>query len=147
MIPKKLTAWLILLIIILVLSFGSAATTFSRMDQVFQSYRADHPDVVTALMIYKLLGGAGICASLYTAWVLFRKVPGTLRLAKIFLIVRCVLIIASGFSVPLLAGLSPEATQRMIGQATYGSLISIVFTVIWFTYLSKSNKVAEIYSA
>lgn len=145
--PQKLTGWLILLIIILSLSPGSVGATFTRMDQVFQPYLADHPAVGTALMVYKLLGGAAVCASFYTAWVLFRREPGTLRLAKTFLIVRCLLISLSGFSVPVLAGLSPEATQRMMVQATDGSLVSILFTAIWFAYLSRSDRVAEIYAA
>ena len=147
MAPQKLTGWLILLIVILVLSLGSVGATFRRTDQVFQSYLADHPAVGTALMVYKLFGGAAVCASLYTAWVLFRRDPGTLRLAKSFLIVRCLLITVSGFSVPVLAGLAPEATQRMIVQATYGSLVSMLFTAIWFAYLSRSERVAKIYAA
>ena len=48
---KALTGWLMLLIVMLVLSIGSASSAAVRMDREFQSLRADYPSVETALMV------------------------------------------------------------------------------------------------
>jgi len=145
--PKSLTGWLILLIVMLVLSIGSASSAAVRMDQEFQSLLPDYPSVRVALMAVKGFNGAAVCAALFTAWVLYRRRPGTLPQAQVGLLIRCCFIIAAGASFPLLAGLPADITADLGKQAFYNAVASVVFTVIWLLYLSRSARVRDIYAA
>jgi hypothetical protein len=143
---KKLTGWLILLIVLLVLSLGSAASVAARIDHEFQQLLARYPSVGSAIMTLKLLNGAMVCTSLYTAWLLYRKRPGTLHQAQMGLVVRFLCLAAGAFSFPMLAGLPSEMTASLVRQATYNVVGSMVFTSVWLLYLIRSVRVREIYN-
>ena len=142
---KKLTGWLILLIVLLVLSLGAAASAAARIDQEFQPLLARYPSVRSAILALKISNGATVCASLYTAWVHYRKKPGTLRQAQTGLVVRFLCVAAGAFSFPMLAGLPSEMTASLVRQATYNVVGSMVFTSVWLLYLIRSVRVREIY--
>ena len=142
---KKLTGWLILLIVLLALSLGSAASAAVRIDQEFRSLLARYPSVSSAIIALKVSNGAMVCASLYTAWVLYRKQPGTLRQAQAGLVVRFLCVAAGAFSFPMLAGLPNEMTASLVRQAAYNVIGSIAFTSAWLLYLIRSVRVREIY--
>jgi hypothetical protein len=142
---KKLPGWLILLIVLLVLSLGSAGSAASRIDHEFQSLLARYPSVSSAIMTLKFANGAVVCVSLYTAWVIYRKQPGTLRQVQAGLFVRFICVAGGAFSFPVLAGLPSEMTVSLVRQATYNVVGSMLFTSVWLLYLIRSVRVREIY--
>ena len=73
LVRKKLTGWLILLIILIgPLQFGGAARSLSTVPDSFRPHLAEYPSLSTALIIFQLLIGGSIAVWAYTAWVLFR---------------------------------------------------------------------------
>jgi hypothetical protein len=142
---KKLTGWLILLIVLMVLSAGSAVTLSKRVDEDFKSLLARYSSVSSAIMVLKFTSGAMAIASLYAAWVLYQKESGTLRQVQGGLIVRFLCVAAGAFSFPMLAGLPSEMTADLIRQATYNVVGSVVSTSVWLFYLIRSVRVKEIY--
>jgi hypothetical protein len=143
---KRLTGWLILLIVLLIGSFGSAGSAAIRIDKEWREYLADYPSLRTAIMALKVFNGAMVCAAFYTAWILSQKKPGTLHLAKTGLLVCFALKVVGAFSFPMLAGLPNEVTTDLLRQATNSAIGSLIFTTVWFLYLMRSTRVKEIYT-
>jgi len=74
---KKLTGWLILLILwIGLFSFGGGAGSLRTIKDDYQPYMADYPSLPAAITIFQLFLGAGMAVWIYTAWVLYRREPG-----------------------------------------------------------------------
>jgi hypothetical protein len=145
--PKPLTGWLILLIVILgPLTFGQVSGAFARLDTEYQPFMASHPSLPRALNVYRFFQGACVCVSIYTAWVLYRRRPGTLKIAQAGLVIRAVLTIAGSVSLPMLAGFSAEATQAGYQDVATTSAVILLITGVWYLYLVRSDKVREIYA-
>ena len=142
---KKLTGWLILLIVLLVLSLGAVGAAAAQIDKEFRSLLARYPSVSSAIMTLKFANGAVVCASLYTAWMIYRKQPGTLRQIQAGLFVRFICVAGGAFSFPVLAGLPNEMTGSLVRQATYNVAGSMLFTSVWLLYLIRSVRAREIY--
>jgi len=145
---KPLTGWLILLIIILgPLTFGQASGAFARLDTEYQPLLASYPSLPRALTAFKLLMGASVCVSIYTAWVLYRRRPGSLGIAQAGLVVRAVLMIASNIALLMLAGFPADVAQSSYSRLAGPSAFILLLTGAWFLYLIRSKKVFEIYAA
>jgi hypothetical protein len=148
LIPKKLTGWLILLIIVIgPLQFGGAARSLSTVPDSFRPYLAEYPSLDTAIMIFQLLIGGSIAVWAYTAWVLYRREPGTLKTAQTSFLLGAALRIAGSYSIPLLGGLPPETSRSLIQQALPFTVISLAMVSVWYLYLTRSQRVREIYAA
>ena len=147
LVRKKLTGWLILLIILIgPLQFGGAARSLSTVPDSFRPHLAEYPSLSTALIIFQLLIGGSIAVWAYTAWVLFQREPGTLKMAQTTFLVGAVLRIFGGFSIALFGGLPSEASRLMIQQAIPFTLIAAVMVTVWYFYLLRSERVREIYA-
>jgi hypothetical protein len=145
---KPLTGWLILLIVILgPLTFGQAAGAFERLDREYQPLMAGYPSLPRALIAFKLLMGASVCVSIYTAWVLYRRRPGSMGIAQAGLVIRAVLMIASSIALPMLAGFPADVTQASYNQLVGPSAFVLLLTGVWYFYLIRSKRVLEIYAA
>jgi hypothetical protein len=145
---KPLTGWLILLIVILgPLTFGQAGGTFTRLDVDYRPLLASYPSLLRALIVCKLLMGSSVCVSIYTAWVLYRRHPGSLGFAQAGLVVRAVLMIAANIALPMLAGFPPDVTQSSYSQLVGPSALVLLPTGVWYLYLISSKRVSEIYAA
>ena len=145
---KPLTGWLILLIVILgPLTFGQAGGAFARLDKESEPLLVNYPSLPRALGAFKLLMGASVCVSIYTAWVLYRRRPGSLGIAQAGLVVRAVLMIAASISEPLLAGLPADVTQSMYNDLVVPCGFVALLTGVWYYYLIRSRRVFEIYAA
>ncbi len=106
---KKLTGWLILLIVILgPLQLGGAARSLGSVRDSFRPYFANYPSLSLAIMVYQLLMCASVALWVYTAWVLFRREPGTLGTAQATFASGAVLRITGSFSVIAFGGLPPD---------------------------------------
>jgi len=144
---KKFTGWLILLIVwIGVFGFGGGARSLSTIEGAYRPYMADHPSLRTAIMVFQLLVGAGVALWVYTAWVLYRREPGTLARAQTCLVLGAVLRITGGYSIPLFGGLPADAVRSLMSEAFPLTFFVLLFTGIWYMYLARSQKVREIYA-
>ena len=145
--PKKFTGWLILLIVwIGVFGFGGGARSLSTIEGAYRPYMADHPSLRTAIMVFQLLVGAGVAVWVYTAWVLYRREPGTLARAQTCLVLGAVLRITGDYSIPLFGGLPADAVRSLMSEAFPLTFFVLLFTGIWSMYLARSQKVREIYA-
>jgi hypothetical protein len=145
---KPLTGWLILLIVILgPVTFGQAGASFARMDESYTPLIARFPSLPRALDVFKLLMGISVCVSIFTAWVLYRRRSGALRIAQAGLVVRAVLMIASSIAFPMLAGFPPDVTQASYNDLVLPSAFVLLLTGVWYLYLIRSKRVLEIYAA
>ncbi len=144
---KKLTGWLIVLIIwIGVFGFSGGARSLRTIEDAYRPYMADYPSLPTAIMIYQLLVGAGIAVWVYTVWVLYRREPGTLGRAQTCLLYGAILRVAGAYSIPLFGGLPADAARTLMWQALPLTLFVFLFSGIWYMYLARSEKVREIYA-
>lgn len=145
--PKKLTGWLILLIILIgPLQFGGAARSLSTVPDSFRPHLAEYPSLSTAILVFQLLIGGSIAFWAYTAWVLYRREPGTLKTAQTSFLVGAALRVVGSFSIALFGGLPPDTTGSMILQALPATVIVIAMAV-WYMYLVWSERVRDIYAA
>jgi hypothetical protein len=145
--PKKLTGWLIVLIVwIGILGFSGGARSLSTIEDTYRPYMAEYPSLRTAIMLFQLLVGAGVAVWLYAAWVIYRREPGTLARAQTCLILGAVLRIAGGYSIPLFGGLPADAVRTLMKEALPLTFFALLFAGIWYMYLARSQKVREIYA-
>jgi hypothetical protein len=145
--PKRLTGWLIVLIVwIGVFGFSGGARSLSKIEAAYRPSMADYPSLRTAIMVFQLLVGAGVAVWVYAAWVLYRREPGTLVRAQTCLIVGAVLRIAGGYSIPLFGGLPADTVRTLTKEALPLTFFVLLFTGIWCMYLARSQKVREIYA-
>jgi|SRR5688572_9916512 len=148
MIPKKLTGWLILLIILIgPLQFGGAAQSLATVPESFRPHLSEYPSLSTALLVFQLLTGGSIAVWAYTAWVLYRREPGTLKTAQNSFLLGAALRVVGGFSIALFGGLPAETTRAMIQEALPSTGIVTAMIAVWYLYLIRSEKVREIYAA
>ena len=144
---KKLTGWLKLLIIILgPLQFGGAARSLGSVSDSFRPYLADYPSLPMAIMVYQLLMGTSIAVWDYTAWVLFRGEPGTLKTAQTTFAAGAALRIVGSFSVIIFGGLPPDFANRMLQRTLPTAAGSVLMCAAWYLYLIRSERVREIYA-
>jgi hypothetical protein len=144
---KKLTGWLILLIVLLgPLSFGGGSRNLSTLPNLYKETFPDASNLQIAIVLFQLLVGAGIVVWAYTAWLLYRGEPGTLRPAQVGLVVGAFLRLLGGYSVPLLGGLPPDIAERMIRHSFVPTVITLGIVGAWYLYLIRSERVRDIYS-
>jgi len=145
--PKKLTGWLILLIVWIGFFGGLGAVRGLKMaEDTYGPYISVYTYMHLAITVFQLLLGASIAAWVYTAWVLYRREPGTLARAQTGLLVGAVLRIAGNYAIPLLAGLPSDAVTVLIRDAFPASLFVLAFTGGWYLYLTRSHRVRDVYT-
>jgi hypothetical protein len=144
---KPLTGWLILLIVLLgPLTLGQASALFAQMDASYTPLVAQFPSLPQALRIFKLLMGISVCVSIFTAWVLFRRRPGSLGVAQAGLVFRAVFMIVASIAFQMLAGLPPDVTQANYHDLALSGTFVFLLTGVWYLYLIRSKRVLEIYA-
>jgi hypothetical protein len=145
---KPLTGWLILLIVILSIgSIGSGGPMVVTLPETYQPYFSQFPSLQRAVTITQVVLSISIVLGVYTAWVLYRRKPGSLFFAQNCFLATVALRIAGGCSIPLLGGLPPDTTNQLIHGLFRSVIVSLGFTIAWYLYLSHSKKVHEIYAA
>ena len=144
---KKLNAWLILLMLLLIVSsLGAVASEITDVRRQYEPHFAEYPSLKTAVLIYQYILFASVCAALYTSWLLWKRIPDTLLQIKCSFVATVVLRIIAAWVFYWIAGL-PSGT----GEATRGMLRSSILIscggVAWLCYLSQSRRVRELYGA
>jgi hypothetical protein len=144
---KKLTGWLILLIVWIGFFGGLGALRGLKIvGDTYDPYISVYPSLHMAITVFQLLLVASIVAWVYTAWVLYRREPGTLARAQTGLLIGAVLRIAANYANPLLAGLPSEAARELIQDSFLASIFVLAFTGAWYLYLTRSRRVRDIYT-
>lgn len=145
--PKKLTGWLILLMVwIGVIGLSGGVRSLGTVEQVYKPYIATYPGVQMAILLYQVLMGLGIAAWVYTAWILYRREPGTLGNARKSFLWGALCRIASGFSIPLLGGWPPDTFRQLVAGEIPLTIFALCFSGAWYLYLVRSQTVREIYA-
>ena|SRR5579859_1824972 len=146
--PKKLTGWLIVLMVITgPLGFSSGVKNLIGIEAEYKPYMADYPSLRAAVMLFQFLVGTGVFAWLCAAWMLYRREPGTLGQVITYFSVGVFLRLAGPWVIILFGGLPAEATQALLFGAFFGSFVVLCVSGAWLLYLVRSKKVREIYAA
>jgi Protein of unknown function (DUF2569) len=142
-----LTGWLILLIVILVGSLGNGMSMLNRVTESYKPYYDTFPSLANAVLIFQVMFVVSIGTAIYSAWVLYQRVPGTLpRAQNAFLLTGALRVLAPG-AVPLFGGLPSQASSELIRDWMSTGALFIVMTAAWYLYLCRSKKVRQIYAA
>lgn len=143
---KKLTGWLILLMIILGLgSLSGIGREITGVRQSYEPHFPQYPPLRTAVLVYQCILFGSACTALYTVWVLYQRVPGTLFIVKRAFVATIVLRMAAGWIFDLIAGL-PEEFREPLRSDVIRSLTLAAYGIVWYLYLSRSKRVREIYA-
>jgi hypothetical protein len=144
---KKLTGWLILLMIMLgPLQFSGAARSLTSVSDAFRPHVADYPRLSAAILFYQLLIGTSIAVWIYTAVVLFRREPGTLGAIQRNFLVGAALRIIGSFSIIAFGGLPSDFVNGMIERTVPTAVASASICGAWYVYLLQSERVRELYA-
>jgi hypothetical protein len=144
---KKLTGWLILLMVIL--GLGALSGIGREITEVRRSYEphfSQYASLQTAVLVYQCLLFGSACTALYTVRVLYQRVPGTLPFAIAAFTATILVRIAAGWIFDLVAGL-PEEFREPLRSDVIRSLMLAAHGVVWYLYLARSKRVREIYAA
>jgi len=144
---KKLTGWLILLIVWIAVGGINGLGALGTIEKTWKPKMADYPSLETAVMVFQFLTGAGIVAWLYAGWVLYQRQAGTLGRAQMSLLFGGLLRIVGSWSIVLFGGLPSALIQRLVPQVFLVTGVLLVFTCAWYSYLARSQRVKEIYAA
>ncbi len=98
-------------------------------------------------MVHQLLIDTSIAVWVYTAWVLFRREPGTLKTAQATFVAGAALRILGSFSVIALGGLPADFVRGMVERTVPAATGSGLMCAAWYFYLIRSERVREIYAA
>jgi hypothetical protein len=137
--------WLLLFCIALtvlspLLTFGSLAWGYGAYSKYFHQF----PDLLVIGVIDTLLSLGLMIFSVYAGIGLWRIRPGSVRLAKRYLL--CFLGYRTFAAIlPLMAGLPSAANDAMIAQVATDIVRSVIFFAIWYSYLNKSQRVRATY--
>lgn len=144
---KPLTGWLILLIVILgVESVTRGSAAIGKVAESYREFYDAYPSLFNAVMMFQVLGGISIVTGIYTAWVLYRRVPGSLPRAQNGLLVTGALRVVAPGTIPLFGGLPAEASNELIQDWLITGLALSCVTAAWYWYLCRSQRVQEIYA-
>jgi len=143
---KKLTRWLILLIVWIAVGGIKGLGALGATEKTWRPYMADYPSLRIAVMVFQFLTGAGIVAWFYAVWVVYQRQPGSLRRVQMSLALGALLRVAGCWSIMLLGGMPTSATRRLVPQNLLVTFVIIVFTSAWYSYLARSERVREIYA-
>jgi hypothetical protein len=148
MMKKPLTGWLILLIFFLgVGSVGTGGPMVVTLPDSYRPYFHQFPALPKAVFVAQVVFSVSICLGVNTAWILYRRKPGSLFFAQNCFLATVALRIAGGCTIPLLGGLSPDATSQLMQGWMRNVIIGLGVTIAWYLYLSKSKTVHDVYGA
>jgi len=138
--------WLLLFCIALtILSPLVTLVTFLLSFQTAQDVAAYYPRFMTITIIDLVLSVGLMIFSIYAGVLLWRVKPNAVRIAKRYLIIFIIYAIVSSV-LPLMAGLPDKIVEAMIGELIKGLVKSIVYFVIWYSYLTISKRVKATYN-
>ena len=86
----------------------------NRDTESWKPHYANYPSLMNAVLIYQVVFGVSIGTAIYTAWVLYRRVPGTLPRAQNCFLLTAGLRALAPLSIPLFGGLPAAASGELI---------------------------------
>ena len=134
--------WLMFFIITLVfLGPLGTCSSLGRYDSEWGSLYQAYPFIRTIKWINMVLGIGLVCFGVYAGISLWRIRPNAVEIAKTYLVLAA-LIGTTLISLPFLAGLPEEANVAMLKATPIAILPVLVYSTVWFLYLTKSKRVA-----
>jgi hypothetical protein len=143
---KKLTPWLILLIVQIGPLQLNAANVLRTTEQAFRPLIPEYPFLSNAIIIYQSLMIASMVTWLFTAWVVYRRDSGTLFQLRAGYLVGAAMRILGGFTFVLIGGFPAQTRSAMSKDLLPSTAISLLIVIAWWLYLTRSQQVREIYS-
>jgi hypothetical protein len=144
---KGVGGWLLLFCLVLTV-FGPAITLYSLFSGFSESsdYFDQFPGLRVITVIDTALSLALMAYSLYAGIGLWSVRPGAVRTAKRYLLCSLGYLVVAAI-LPFCAGLPSSANEAMIGEVAKNTLRGVVYFAIWYSYLSKSERVKATYSS
>lgn len=115
-------------------------TSLNETRPLFDQY----PGLRTIIYADTAVSAALMALSIYAAIALFRIQPNAVRIAKTFLLLFLVYALVAPFTL-LLAGLPDAANQAMLAAIIPELVRPVVYFAVWFSYLTKSERVKATY--
>jgi hypothetical protein len=103
-----------------------------------------YPGLRTIIYADTAVSAALMGFSIYAAIALLRIQPNAVRIAKTYLVVFLIYALVSPFAV-FLAGLPDAANEAMMGAIIPELVRPVIYFAIWFSYLTKSERVKATY--
>jgi hypothetical protein len=143
---RRLSGWLILLIFILAIgSVSGVGREITSVRKAYQPYFADYPTLPTVVIAYQCVIFASACAALYTAWLLFRRIPRTLAFVKRAFLLTIALRAMGGWVFDFHPSLPNEFRDTSTTLAH--TFMITVYGAVWYFYLARSKRVKELYGS
>ncbi|MDF2545792.1 MAG: hypothetical protein K0R93_690 [Anaerosolibacter sp.] len=158
---KKVGGWLLLFIATLIIiypisSFMKISWILNRINLLGEQYPKFTTYGILAIVLTTLIAILGI----YAGILLFRLKSNSLKIVKIFLILKILitcldnfLLINSGVLADVIYGvaiaykLSPEASKEVLTKVgTKNVLQSLAYSGVWYAYLINSKRVKDTYN-
>ena len=132
---KKLTGPLIVLMLILGFgTLGGIATEITNVSRAYETLFSQYPALRTAVLTYQCVLFGSACAACCTIWLLYRRVPGTLLIAKRCFVLTLMLRIGAFWMFDWLASL-PNAGAQAISSQVRATLGLVAFGAAWYLWL------------
>jgi hypothetical protein len=142
---KGVWGWLLLLCVTLTILDPSAVliNLFFVADAA-KPYFVKHPGFFRLILVNGVAGIALSVFSLYAGISLWKRLPGALAVARKYLKTVFAYSILAPF-LPRLVGSTLHASHDTFVLTCLNSLFTIVYTGIWYLYLSRSRRVRATY--
>lgn len=137
--------WLAFLIISL--TFFSPLALLSGMlkeSEYWARYFERAPGLPPIIRISNIMEGCLIALSVFAGIGLWRKWPKAVRVAKTFLISLLIVSIIRPF-LPLTVNLPESLHDKILDEVWYSMSTPLIYTMVWYTYLTYSKRVAATY--
>ena len=144
--PVGIGGWLLFFCLVLIvftplIGIFVLATAYAGFSPFFDLF----PGLRVIMIIDSILSTTMMCFGIYAGISLWKRRKGAVQSAKRYLIA---LLIYAGVALflPFMAGLPSPANQAMQAGAVIEGFRSILFFVIWYTYLNKSKRVRNTFA-
>lgn len=137
--------WLLLLCLSLtvfspLLTIYNLSDTYDQIHLLFDQY----PGLEDIYYIDLALSVALTLLSIRAGAALWRVVPGAVKMVKNYLLMFLGYSIIAAF-LPFMAGLPQEANDAMIPEVVLGTVQSLIYFGVWYSYLNVSKRVKATY--
>lgn len=145
----KVGGWLLFFcvgqtILLPLVSIGRFSMEWTEASPSFEAF----PIIRTAFLIDGLMSVGIVGFAVYAGARLWGRARGAVKLAKSSLVLQLVYAFAAGFiPMVLLSDLGPAVRDAMTQEWTKGITRTLVSFAIWFTYLSRSQRVKQTFPA
>ena len=105
-----------------------------------------YPGLLTLVTVSGICRLAVAVFSMYAGIALWRVAPGAVDIARKYLM-AVVLYTVFAFFLPAIVGLPQDMAQEIAGSSSIAGMLTILYAVVWYTYLLRSKRVKATYQS